>query len=375
MIFSAMSKPLVSVALLLLSAPPHLVDGHVRMECPPPLSGETGEKVGPCDVRSDDGSLPAFPLRPNAFNMITWLESIGHPGAPARFALSRDGIALDDSDDTGFETCLLLDHVPHDAWSNPTFRDESTWHRSTITLWIPDVKCDRCYLQLVSVMSDGVHGVPNDTTCAYQASEAAEDYPACPVVYHSCAPVSIDGTIPRNDLAVCNTSEFEEKLGWPLTPDRNPDLYQYSTYFNRGDVGLYDPVGKRLLSIGSPLTDDICNNPLYCDPAVSFSELLAVPEGAAYASLEGSCASMAEAVVEPYQQSGILSSIEDTADPSPNATDIAPQDGSDTAADAVAEKTEEPLETAIDSGSLAIRVRSPIYATATMAVILMSLSL
>jgi hypothetical protein len=90
------------------------VESHARFECPPPLSGRTGEKVGPCDVGTDDGSTPAFPLIPNAFNTVTWLESIPHPGAP--------------------ESCILLDHIPHDAWSKPSFRDELSWHRSSITL-------------------------------------------------------------------------------------------------------------------------------------------------------------------------------------------------------------------------------------------------
>ena len=133
------------------------VDGHVRIECPPPLSGRTGEKTGPCDVSTDDGSVPSFSLKPNALNTITWLESIPHPGAPVRFALSRDGGGLDESQ-TDFESCILLDHIPHDALSRPSYGDASTWHRSSITLWIPDVYCERCYLQLISAMSDAAHG-------------------------------------------------------------------------------------------------------------------------------------------------------------------------------------------------------------------------
>jgi len=302
---SSSSSPSLLLLLLLTAAPPRSlrwVAGHVRMECPPPLSGETGVKTGPCDVRSDDGSMPSFPLRPNALNTITWLESIGHPGAPARFALSRDGIALDG--DGGLETCILLDHVPHDARSKPKFVDESTWHRSGITLWIPDVKCDRCYLQLVSVMTDAPHGVPAGSTCAYEASAAATagDHPPCPAVYHSCAPVSIDGSVPRNDLEVCDTAGFEERLGWPATPGRDAGLYGRSTYLNRGDVGLYDPADKRLRSFGEPLTDATCASWSHCDPDVSFAEVLAVPDGAAYAAPEGSCASILEAPVEPYRR-------------------------------------------------------------------------
>lgn len=297
------------------------------MECPPPLSGRTGEKMGPCDISTDDGSVPAFSLKANSLNTVTWLESISHPGAPARFALSREGTSLEESE-AGFETCLLLDHVPHDALSRPIFGDQSTWHRSSITLWIPDIKCERCYLQMISVMSDAIHGVPSDTECAYKGALAYDedlDYPGCPAVYHSCSPVKIDGAIPRNDVEMCNTTEFEEKLGWPLTPRENPDLYEHSIYFNRGDVGLYSMTDARLLSVGSPLTDAACTNPIYCDPETSFEEILEIPDNAAYTTLEGSCASVVESKVEAYQPGGFLPAIADSeSTTAPSAPEVPP---------------------------------------------------
>jgi len=302
-------------------------EGHARMECPPPLSGRTGEKMGPCDISTDDGSVPAFSLKANSLNTVTWLESISHPGAPARFALSREGTSLEESE-AGFETCLLLDHVPHDALSRPIFGDQSTWHRSSITLWIPDIKCERCYLQMISVMSDAIHGVPSDTECAYKGALAYDedlDYPGCPAVYHSCSPVKIDGAIPRNDVEMCNTTEFEEKLGWPLTPKENPDLYEHSIYFNRGDVGLYSMTDARLLSVGSPLTDAACTNPIYCDPETSFEEILEIPDNAAYTTLEGSCASVVESKVEAYQPGGFLPAIADSeSTTAPSAPEVPP---------------------------------------------------
>eukprot|EP00588_Corethron_pennatum_P007822 CAMPEP_0194286820 /NCGR_PEP_ID=MMETSP0169-20130528/33373_1 /TAXON_ID=218684 /ORGANISM="Corethron pennatum, Strain L29A3" /LENGTH=368 /DNA_ID=CAMNT_0039033339 /DNA_START=21 /DNA_END=1124 /DNA_ORIENTATION=- len=349
---------LVFVLLVLAITTTRTVEGHARIECPPSLSGKTGEKVGPCDVSTDDGLLQSFPLRANALNTVTWLESIPHPGAPVRFALSREGgdsnggSSLDQAA-TGFETCLLLDHVPHDALSRPTYRDESSWHRSSITLWIPDVRCERCYLQLISVMSDAAHGVPTDTKCAYRGARLANantdainivdtpemDFPACPAVYHSCSPVSIDGTIPRNDMDVCNTTEFEEQLGWPLTPRDNPDLYEHSIYYNRGDVGLYSTTDATLRFVGSPLTDATCTNPLYCDPGVSFEEILGVPDAAAYISLEGSCASVVESKVEAYVP--------------PAAAAVDTTNGDSVADDVVTavEEGEEKEETAINSST------------------------
>ena len=34
----------------------------------------------------------------------------------------------------------------------------------------------------------------------------------CPIVYRSCAPVSINGTVPRNGIEECDTADFEEKV-------------------------------------------------------------------------------------------------------------------------------------------------------------------
>ena len=55
---------------------------------------------------------------------VTWLESIPHPGAPVRSALSRDsggGVGDDFSAvaAASFESCLLFDHIPHDVRVSP----------------------------------------------------------------------------------------------------------------------------------------------------------------------------------------------------------------------------------------------------------------
>ena len=55
--------------------------------------------------------------------------------------------------------CLLLDHIPHDEYSTPSFRDQLSWHWSFITIWVPNVKCERCHLKLMTAMSNEVHGV------------------------------------------------------------------------------------------------------------------------------------------------------------------------------------------------------------------------
>ena len=361
------------------------VAGHARLECPPPLSGATGEKVGPCDTNVDNGSVPAYPLQANAFNTITWLESIPHPGAPSRFALSGEG-----GDEIGlsFETCLLLDHVPHDARSRPSFRNAASWHRSSITLWIPDIYCERCHLQLISVMSDTQHGVPADTRCVYRGaaeagttesgfvSELVDLYPICPAVYHSCSPVSINGSVPRNEIDRCNTTEFEEKLGWPLTPSttqtRNSaaDLYQHSVYFNRGDVGLYSETNATLVEIGSPISDANCTNALYCDPEISFDAIFTVPENSAYASPEGSCTYITGMKVEAYQPGGILPSVPKEGSPML-------LDSSTTDADFDNSTTLDEEEDKNDSASVAILLASTSFTamvTTTIIIAMMCLS-
>jgi len=264
---------------------------HTRLECPPSRSGETGAKEGPCDAPEDPENLPAYPLQPNALNTVTWLESISHPGAPARFALSYDG------SDEGFEQCLLLDHVPHDEYSLPTFTDEETYHRSSVTLWIPDVYCERCFLQLITFMTDDIHGVPEGAYCAYPGAKAAGKVNAslqdCPVVYHSCAPVSINGTIPRNEITECDTSEFETQLDWPFS-----FFNQHSTYYFKGNPGVYNQTDSRLMSGGAPIEG--CDNYAYCDPDTYYNPTFQVPSDAKYASLEGSCAAIVTRQVEPF---------------------------------------------------------------------------
>lgn len=287
-----MAKQTAILFFAFLATPSALA--HTRLECPPPRSGKTGEKKGPCDA-PDDLSLPAYPLIPNALNTITWLESIGHPAAPARFALSLEGV------DEGFEECLLLDHIPHDDMSRPKYRDQTSYHRSSITLWIPDIYCERCHLQLITVMSDGIHGVPDDTYCVYKGAQEAgladPNLPDCPAVYHSCAPVSINGTIPRNQIETCHTPMLEEVLDWPFMAVGNNQ--KYSTYYAKGNPGLYNQTDARLLEGGMPLQG--CTSYSFCDPETYLEPAVEVPAKARYTAMAGTCAAMVGMAVEPFE--------------------------------------------------------------------------
>ena len=154
----------------------------------------------------------------------------------------------------------------------------------------------------MTVMSDEVHGVPEGTSCAYGGAIEAgrvkdRSFKACPVVYHSCAPVSINGTVPRNDVDVCDTADFEEKLNWPMRPT-DPGPYDYSTYFYKGDPGEYSTDTSQLMFTGAPLD---CPSYSYCNPDEFMEVKTIVPEGAGYASLEGTCAPMVTMEVEPFE--------------------------------------------------------------------------
>ena len=110
-------------------------------------------------------------------------------------------------------------------------------------------------------MTDEVHGVPADTSCVYEGALASgrildsnRDLPACREVYHSCAPISINGSTPRNDIDVCDTSMFEDQLSWPMKPTVSSyegGKYDYSTYYYKGNPGVYNLTDSRLMKTGA----------------------------------------------------------------------------------------------------------------------------
>jgi len=161
-----------------------------------------------------------------------------HFGSPTRFSLSVDG------SDAGFESCVLLDHVPHREVGMrhmPILGMPSTYTRSMVTLDIPDVACERCVLQLTSMMSDGLHGIPAGTSCVTRGPDTAPGSPAanaslveCPT-YHSCAAVSISGSTPRSKFT-CP----QQPADWPY---RNlPPAVYLAQADTAGDSG-YDGQG------------------------------------------------------------------------------------------------------------------------------------
>lgn len=345
-----------------------VTSAHSRLECPPPRTGNTGAKTGPCDA-PDDLNLSPYPLHPG-LNTVTWLESVSHPGAPGRFALSLDG-----SDD-GFESCILLDHVPHDEHSGGggrSFMDELQFHRSSITLFIPDVKCDRCNLQFISVMSDDIHGLPDGEQYVYEGAQIAglvnNTLQTCDDVYHSCAPVSINGTIPRNEY-VCSLPDFVAELEWPFMEGKPPA----STYFFKGNPGLYDLETAQIKSGGAPIKG--CSNFVFCEPNEYYEATVLVPEGAKYAAPYGTCAAAADMKVEPFVLSKVPSipkdgekstqsdALEETSRPTRSADVTVPPITDDTAKP----NDEEVVSENASSETSALSITHPMFLTACLVI-------
>ena len=213
---------------------------HSRLVCPPPRNSGVGLKSYPCGSALD-GQQPAFSVAPGPFTVV-WEEAVAHRGAPARLALSLDG-----SDD-GFELCTLLDHIPHREGGTPLMGLSFTYTQTRLTVNIPDVSCERCTLQLTSMMSDALHGVPAGTRCVTRgpdtapgAAAANTSLLACPT-YHSCATLRITGRTPRG-----NYSCPAQPQDWPYAA-QTPAVYDSaadSAEYNRAGWLLSAPAAYR----------------------------------------------------------------------------------------------------------------------------------
>lgn len=150
----------------------------MRFDHPKPREMETGIKSGPCgDTSFFDPAHPVTTLAPGK-NVFRFYEDIAHSGAPMRIALSKDN-------DDGFEEHVLDSHLPHnDAVSG--FIGLTSYYYS-IVVDVPDVKCDRCVFQIISVMTDKIR---SKACCSYPI----DSFYKCFSVYHSCANVKINGT-------------------------------------------------------------------------------------------------------------------------------------------------------------------------------------
>lgn len=97
------------------------------------------------------------------WNTLTWEESISHTGSPFRIAIL---------DETETARVVLLDHIPHNEESKPVAYLENTYATYTMSVNVPDIKCDKCSLQLLYVMTDKTVGC-GTATCYYNPDDAA----------------------------------------------------------------------------------------------------------------------------------------------------------------------------------------------------------
>ncbi|CAI9743376.1 Hypothetical predicted protein [Octopus vulgaris] len=212
--------PLLAAALL--STLLTFADGHVRFVCPKPKSltsslyrrppGSKGERQ--CDGKSKippaDGTYTL--LSPGPYT-LRFEETEYHKNSPFRISLHQYG-------DNSFY-CILLDQIPHnnEASTIGTYCDTdggliggckgSTYF---ITVHIPDIDCDNCYLQVTFINTDTSTG----DTCRL------DDY-LC-TAYCSMANVKIKATEPgMKNLSYCENYADNLYGKWPFTPR---DIYK-----------------------------------------------------------------------------------------------------------------------------------------------------
>eukprot|EP01084_Bolivina_argentea_P097400 175083_1 len=179
-----------------------LIDGHMRFLYPVPRSESAGIKVGPCGDDNNDFSGTITTLQPNSVVTVQLQEVIHHVGAPYRFALSHVN-----SDE--YEDCILLDHIPQHARVR---RADVLF----INITIPDVDCDPCALQALSVMTDKIS---EGDCCKYEPDGTSG---TCFSNYHSCANVRIHGKENRVGL------QCEQPIVWPYR-NWQQDIYTQET--------------------------------------------------------------------------------------------------------------------------------------------------
>jgi len=211
-----------------------MAEGHGRWKCPvarDELTPEgkhdnfdnTGNKYAACGPQSGNWGYGKVTTLAPGWTTLTWEESISHTGSPFRIAIL---------DETETARVVLLDHIPHNENPNPVpiARVEKTYAQYHISVNVPDVKCDKCSLQLLYVMTDktvkcGVEtcyynpddaackgstdpeaatcaGAPNDAVCTAEGE--------CFSNYHSCTDVVITGQYPLSSFAMDS-----QPVDWP----------------------------------------------------------------------------------------------------------------------------------------------------------------
>ena len=212
----------------------------------------TGNKQGACGPYSGMfGMNGVTTLKPGPLT-LTWEESVAHVGSPFRISI------LDENENV---QVVLLDHIPHDDSAKATPYIEGSYQPYHITVTIPDVKCEKCVLQLVYFMTDKTTkcGVdvctyyPQDSACSGHTDAAAgkcfgapNDIPcekadACFSNYHTCTDVAIEG--------VKSFVDFEMDLQPATWPWKNLTMGRYGLEDAEWEGGWLKDVPKEFTSL------------------------------------------------------------------------------------------------------------------------------
>ncbi|CAH1789858.1 unnamed protein product [Owenia fusiformis] len=208
--------PFILVGLSLFA----LAHAHIRWVCPRPEDPNTGLKSGPCSPdHASKFDREYMDITPGPMT-VRFEESIVHAGAPTIIWLHN----LDKN-----ESCLLLDHIPHndagemDLQSCPIFdypigRCPS---QNYVTVKIPDIECERCYIQAISVMLDKY---PEGEVCK-QIDSGNNN---CST-YYTCANVKIRPTSRGVGKSTDTCTNYNNNLlgTWPY-------MYPNGIYFDLG---------------------------------------------------------------------------------------------------------------------------------------------
>lgn len=186
------------------------VVSHARWKCPLPrdlldatgkhISFEnTGNKIGPCGPITQWGYGTFTSINPG-WNTLTFEESISHKGSPFRIVCKifqniflflinlKVTIWKALLDGEGNTLIVLLDHIPHNDAAAPFPNNETSYAPYKISVFVPDINCHKCSIQLLYVMTDkstacGMNSCkyyPNNSACKGSTDPASKTCPGAP---------------------------------------------------------------------------------------------------------------------------------------------------------------------------------------------------
>ncbi|XP_070180952.1 uncharacterized protein [Littorina saxatilis] len=209
-----MSSDTMGLYLALLLCSFLSVESHVRFVCPRPASVRsdisfTNQSMGYCAVNMTASyETEHLDVRPGLLT-LRFEETKYHRNSPFRVSLHSV-----DSE----ESCLLLDHIPHNNHASLPDQcvkngnkyplgscDKSTYY---ITVNIPDIDCDRCFLRVTHIVLDRFDRIPCDL------------YNGTCFGYVTCAGIKIRPSPAGVMKNISDCVRYEDNLAgdWPFRP-------------------------------------------------------------------------------------------------------------------------------------------------------------